>query len=108
MKIDSKNYGVLPSGEAVTEYTLQNAGLMLKAITYGGIITELHTTDRFGNIEDIVLGLPDLEAYLAGHPWLGAMVGRVAGRISAGTFRLDGATIQLEVNDPPQSPPRGN
>jgi aldose 1-epimerase len=108
MKIDSTTYGVLPSGEAVTEFTLLNAGLMLKAISYGGIITELHVPDRYGNIEDIVLGLPGLEAYLAGHPWLGAIVGRVAGRISAGSFQLDGETIQLEINDPPNHLHGGN
>lgn len=101
MAIEKTLYGNLPSGEEVTAFTLSHAGLTIKAITYGGIITELHVPGRDGKVEDIVLGLPSLEAYLAGHPWFGAITGRVAGRITGGTFELDGKSFQLELNQPP-------
>lgn len=101
MSIQSKPYGKLPSGDEVIEFSISHAGLSMKAISYGGIISEFHVPDRNGKVEDIVLGLPSLDAYLAGHPWFGAITGRVAGRISYGTFELEGRKYQLEINNPP-------
>jgi len=95
-------YGKMPTGEIVNKYVLSNAnGLEIHVITYGGIITEIHAPDRQGRSTDITLGLKSLEDYLAGHPYFGAITGRVAGRISQGTFVVDGKTYQLAINDPP-------
>lgn len=102
MSLERALYGVTPAGETVERFTLRNrSGMTLKVITYGGIITELHVPDRSGATRDVVLGCKDLSAYLAGHPWFGAITGRVAGRISGGSFQLEGSTYQLEVNHPP-------
>ncbi|HYV38555.1 MAG TPA: aldose epimerase family protein, partial [Gemmataceae bacterium] len=46
-------------------------------------------------------GFNNLDQYLAGHPFFGAVVGRVAGRITGGKFTLDGKTYSLAVNEPP-------
>ena len=95
-------YGVTPKGEEVELFTLRNrARGVLKVITYGGIVTELHVPDREGRPRDVVLGCPDLGAYLEGHPWFGAITGRVAGRITGGRFTVDGHHYELELNHPP-------
>ncbi len=100
--ITKRNYGRLPSGEAVDEYTLSNSrGLSAKVITYGGIITELHVPDRHGKSADICLGLPLLDGYLAGHPYFGCITGRVAGRLTSGKFTLDGRSYSLAINNGP-------
>ena len=52
---------------------------------------------------DVVLGFDTLEGYLAGHPYFGATVGRVANRIARGTFTLDGNDYTLAVNNGPNS-----
>ncbi|MCC5844322.1 MAG: galactose mutarotase [Verrucomicrobia bacterium] len=101
MSITLKPYGSLPSGEVIQQATLEHAGLTCRIITYGGIITELWVPDREGHPADVVLGLPSLEAYLAGHPYLCAIVGRVAGRINGGSFTLDGKHYQLARTQPP-------
>ena len=101
MSISSHPYGTLSDGRPVEQFTLANAGLDCKIITYGGIVTELHVPDRDGVSRDVVLGLPSLAAYEAGHPYLGALVGRVAGRINGGEFELDGERIQLPLSQPP-------
>ena len=75
--------------------------MTLKFITYGGIINELHVPDRDGMAADVVLGFSELDGYLGRHPYFGALVGRVAGRITGGKFSLDGQTYQLALNDPP-------
>ncbi len=102
MPIHKEDFGQLPNGQTVHRYTLSNnRGLTLKAINYGGIITELHVPDRNNRTADVVLGLSTLEEYLAGHPYFGALVGRVAGRITGARFTLDGTEYLLACNNPP-------
>lgn len=101
MSISSQPYGVLSDGRSVDQYTLVNGDLTCKIITFGGIVTELHVPDRDGVTRDVVLGLPSLAAYEAGHPYLGAIVGRVAGRINGGSFELDGVRHDLPLSQPP-------
>jgi aldose 1-epimerase len=52
-------------------------------------------------VADVVLGFNTLDEYLAGHPYFGAIIGRVAGRISGGQFTLGDRAYQLALNDPP-------
>jgi aldose 1-epimerase len=100
--ISSRIFGVLPGGQTVEAWTLSGRnGLELEAITYGGIVTQLLAPDCNGNAGDVVLGFNDLDSYLNGHPYFGAITGRVAGRISNAAFTLDGNTYQLARNDPP-------
>ncbi|MFI5355775.1 MAG: aldose epimerase family protein [Opitutales bacterium] len=98
----SRSFGQLPSGEPITAFTLANAaGTSLEVITLGGIVTALRTPDRHGRLADVVLGFDRLEPYAAGHPCFGALIGRVAGRISAGRLILPDQTIQLVCTDGP-------
>jgi len=100
--ISSRTFGVLPTGQRVDAWTLiGRGGLELEAITYGGIVTRLLAPDCDGNEGDVVLGFNDLDSYLGGHPYFGAITGRVAGRIAGAAFTLDGNTYQLVRNEPP-------
>ena len=85
----------------VTEYTLQNDhGVSVSCINYGAIITDVRMPDRNGNVESIVLRFPDLTGYIAhGSLYLGAIVGRTAGRIDNASFELNGAMYDLPKND---------
>lgn len=95
-----RHYGYLADGTEVTLVTLKNArGIEVDVIAYGGIITRLLTPDARGRLGDIVLGLDSLEEYVASNPYFGALIGRYGNRIGKGTFTLDGATFQLDVND---------
>lgn len=92
----------MPSGQPVEAWTLiGRGGLTLEVMTLGGIVTKLLAPARDGALRDVVLGFDDLHSYLAGHPYFGAITGRVAGRITNATFALDGHTYQLARNDPP-------
>jgi aldose 1-epimerase len=100
--ISSRSFGVLPAGQTVEAWTLiGRGGLELEAITYGCIVTRLLAPDRDGNACDVVLGFDDLASYLGGHPYFGAITGRVAGRIADAAFTLDGINYPLARNDPP-------
>ena len=93
-------FGLLPDGRAATLYTLTNPqGLVVKITDFGGIITELHTPDRDGNLTDIVLGYDSVEPYVNDSPYFGALIGRYGNRICDGRFPLDGELVQLPVNN---------
>jgi aldose 1-epimerase len=96
-------FGKTPEGEAVDLFVLTRGALTAKVITYGAIVTEIHAPDRDGKAADVVLGFDTLEGYLAGHPYFGATVGRVANRIAGGRFTLDGRDYALDKNNGPNT-----
>ena len=97
-------FGKLPDGRTVELFTLTNAhGIEVRVMTYGGIITVVHTPDRAGHFDDIVLGYDSLAGYLKDSPYFGAIVGRYANRIANGQFTLDGTTYRLAKNNGPNT-----
>jgi aldose 1-epimerase len=107
--ITRKTFGSMPDGREIEEFHFQNSsGLSANVITYGGIITQLHVPDKHGKLADVVLGFDNLAQYLAGHPYFGCIAGRIAGRLTRGTFSLDGKTYNLAINDPPNHLHGGN
>lgn len=102
--IEKAPFGRAPDGTPVDLYTLRNArGVTVKVMTYGCLITEIHTPDRNGRLGDIVLGFDNLDSYLKGHPYFGCVVGRYANRIANARFTLDGRTYTLAANDGPHA-----
>ncbi|WP_338470787.1 aldose epimerase family protein [Niallia sp. XMNu-256] len=87
-------------GREVTAYTLvNNQGMKVTSLNYGGIITKMMVPDQQGNIENVVLGFDKLEDYQTHSPYFGAIIGRVAGRIGEAQFQLNDEVYQLEKND---------
>lgn len=102
--VNEAPFGVAPDGQQVSVYTLTNAnGVEARVTNYGGIVLSLRVPDRDGNLEDVVLGFDSLSAYVAGHPYFGALIGRYGNRIANGSFTLDGETYQLPRNNGPNS-----
>jgi aldose 1-epimerase len=91
-----------PTNTPVQFFTLTNKnGLVARITNYGAIVTELHVPDRAGTLADIVLGFENLDGYVKGAPYFGAIVGRVANRIGNAEFTLEGKRYTLEPNDKP-------
>ncbi len=101
--VQKSEFGRMPDGTEVDLYTLSNGGITAKVTNYGAILTELIVPDRNGKAGDVVLGFKDLKGYLAGHPFFGSTVGRVANRVAGGKFTIDGKTYTLAVNNGPNS-----
>ncbi|MFZ9940967.1 MAG: aldose epimerase family protein [Luteolibacter sp.] len=100
--IRRRPFGNLPDGRFTELFTLSNGGGLSCDITnYGGIITALRVTRADDSEVDVVLGFDNLADYLGPHPCFGAIVGRVAGRISGAKFHLDGRDYPLDANDAP-------
>ena len=98
--MQSRPFGKLPNGQAVDLYTLTNAaGAVVEVITYGAIIRSVRVPDRAGRFDDVVLGFNDLDAYTAPHPYIGAIAGRIAGRVTGGRLVVEGRTFPLVQNN---------
>lgn len=100
--ISQKPFGKSPDGKEVTLFTLTNKnGITMQVMNYGCIVVSLHTPDRNGNKEDIVLGFDTLEQYVAESPFFGAVIGRYGNRIAKGKFSIDGQAYTLAINNGP-------
>jgi aldose 1-epimerase len=98
--IQTTHFGTLPDGRTVEAHRISNSrGMSATVITWGGILTSLCVPDRDGRLADVVLGFDSLAPYLAGHPFFGAITGRIAGRLPGGKLNINGTTYQLPLND---------
>jgi aldose 1-epimerase len=98
----ARPFGRLPDGREAHLYTLEVPGGWKATVTdFGAILTSLHVPGKDGKPVDVVLGFDTLDGYAAKHPYFGAICGRVANRIAAGRFELDGKAYQLATNNEP-------
>jgi aldose 1-epimerase len=93
-------FGKLQDGREVYLYTLKNnSGSEAKIIEFGATVVSLLIPDKNGKFADVVLGYDNLEGYVTGSSYFGAIVGRYGNRIGKGKFTLDGKEYQLSIND---------
>jgi aldose 1-epimerase len=92
-------FGKTAEGTPVEIYTLASKQLAVRIITFGARVVSIEAPDRHGKRDDVVLGYNDLATYEADTTYLGAIVGRYGNRIAKGTFRIDGETFHLPLNN---------
>lgn len=91
-------------GHEVTEYVLDpGTGITLSVLDFGGIVTAFNAPDRDGRIGNVVLGPARLDDHRGRARNFSSLVGRYAGRIAGGRFALDGSTVQLALNEGPNT-----
>ncbi|SHS67137.1 aldose 1-epimerase [Mycobacteroides abscessus subsp. abscessus] len=99
MKVVKESFGRIHE-KTVDVYTLENDhGMSVSCITLGCIITKIMTPDRGGTLENVVIGYDSVDAYLSDSYYLGAVIGRFAGRIAGASFELDGKMYPLAKNN---------
>jgi aldose 1-epimerase len=102
--VERKSFGTTPDGKQVDLFTLKNAaGMEVRAINFGAIITAIVVPDKDGKMADVTLGYDSLDGYLKNPAYLGALVGRYANRIAKAEFTLDGKKYALAKNDGPNT-----
>ena len=94
-----KNFGILPSGEEASLYTISCGGITAGISDYGATLVSLLVPDSAGSLADVVLGCDDCVGYAVGGGCLGATVGRNANRIQGASFRLNGKDYTLTPNE---------
>jgi aldose 1-epimerase len=100
---ESEHFGKTADGQDVEVYTLKNeSGAIVKLITLGATLTEMHVPDKDGKSADVVLGFDDVAGYQSeDNQYFGVTAGRVANRIAKGKFSLNGKDYTLAVNNEP-------
>jgi aldose 1-epimerase len=73
--------------------------MVVRAIEYGAIITDIEVPDKKGATVNLVLAADSLDAYLKNYPSAAAVIGRFANRIAHGKFTLDGKEYTLAKNN---------
>ncbi|MGH7980491.1 MAG: aldose epimerase family protein, partial [Limisphaerales bacterium] len=102
--ITHEPFGTTQDGQPVEIYSLRNDNDMLvRIMTYGGIVQTIEVPDKNGKMGDVVLGYDTLDGYLTNSPYFGALIGRYGNRIAKGHFTLDGQKYTLFTNDAPNS-----
>lgn len=101
--IESRSFGVLADGTPITAWTLTGVGgLVVEVLSYGAIVSRILAPDREGTMDDVALGFEGLESYVADRMYVGAVVGRVAGRIANARLRVGAADYPLAANEAPK------
>ncbi|WP_100489177.1 aldose epimerase family protein [Sporolactobacillus pectinivorans] len=99
MEVSKIEFGLFHN-QTIWQYTLTNDNRMkLKVMNYGATLTNIEAPDKQGNTTRVVIGSDHFHDYLQEDAYFGATVGRVAGRITAGRFSIDGTNYQLPLND---------
>lgn len=95
-----ENFGILPSGESASLYTISCGGITASVTDYGASLVRLLVPDRDGAVADVVLGYDDCNGYCHGNgACLGATVGRNANRLKDAQFLLNGTVHRLTPNE---------
>ena len=85
--------------EEIKIYTLENKFLKVELLNLGAIIKKIELKDKNGDIKNVVLGYEDVEKYRKNPAYLGAIIGRTAGRIKNGDLRLADEIYKLDINN---------
>lgn len=103
MGIRSFPFGQTPCGQHALLFELSIGDRFVVGITnYGAALQKLICPDRNARLADVALGYRDASQMQRGCGYLGATIGRIAGRVSRASFELGGRIYQLSRNDGPQ------
>lgn len=98
--IESHQVTITGVNSPVMIFKITNSkGYYTELSSYGASVLSIVIPDREGKPGDVVLGYPELENHIEDGPYMGKTVGRFAGRIANGHFRLNNRNYQLEVNN---------
>ncbi len=106
--LSTSEFGSLSDGSKVMRYLLANGnGILMEVIDFGATITSLKIPIDDKHV-DVVLGFDKLDDYinaatLPAPPHFGAAIGRYAGRIKDGRFKINGKQYQLNANNGPNT-----
>jgi aldose 1-epimerase len=85
MPVTRRAFGQLQDGRSVDSVVLSDphSNFSVEVLEYGATIRAIHVADRQGRLRNTVLSYPTLSDYESGNLYLGATIGRCAGRTIA-------------------------
>lgn len=100
MSVEFRSFGKSLDGTEGRLFTMKNLkGMMVQVMNYGATIVSINVPDKYGKIEDVVLGYDSLYGYLDGDKYMGATIGRCCNRTEHGEFSINGVLYRLTKNE---------
>ena len=97
--VTKRHFGVTKNGEAVYAYMIENdRGISVTVLDYGATLQSVLLPHK-GNRVDVVLGYDTIGAYENNDAYLGASIGRCAGRIPDSVLRIGTDVFPLSKNE---------
>lgn len=98
--VEQKSFGFVYGRESRL-FTLYAGKASVSFCDFGCTMTDFRVPSRVGSAVNIAAGYPCAPCYALGSSFLGATVGRYAGRIADSRFFIDGREFRLDPNDGP-------
>ncbi len=99
--VTKRLFGQTPDGKSVFAYTITNrSGTAVTVLDYGAALQSVVLPYK-GKRLDVVLGYDTLDNYMQNDAYLGASVGRYAGRIPDSLLRIGAEAFPLTANEGP-------
>ena len=90
----------MSNGKKAHLYTLKAGDIRLCVSSFGAAWTSLTLPASKGGKSDVLLGYSNLDGYIGDAAYMGATIGRYAGRISGARFTIEGIEHELGANEP--------
>ena len=90
-------------GREVEVVALEGGGLRALVATLGASLLALWVPDADGRAANVALGHDTLAGYVGDDAYLGAAIGRTAGRVGGAMLAVDGEPYALDANDGPNT-----
>lgn len=98
--MNKESFGTSRKNEAVSVYTIENAGGAKVRITdYGAALVSIIVPDRDGTMQDVLLGYDNVTGYEDHTCYFGAVIGRNGNRIANAQLSINGEDYKLDQND---------
>ena len=100
MKLMAHSFGCTSAGKDTVLIRLENTkGMYAEFCNYGAVLVSLGVPDKNGDVKDVVLGFDNVSGYEKTRYFMGATIGRHAGQIKDGSFKLGDQVYTLVRND---------
>ncbi len=94
------NVIISSKGNRIIKYLMVNdVGMEVEVLNLGATLTKIMVPDQDGNFENVVLEWQDINVYEENPGYIGAIIGRMAGRIHKARITLDEKVYKLTKNE---------
>lgn len=99
-QLKAKNFDTIIDKKKIKLYWIENENIKVAISNYGGRIIGLWTLNKDGEYSDVVVGMGSIHDYInSSEPYFGALIGRVANRISKGKFTINEKEYLVPINN---------
>lgn len=94
------NINIVKKENGIEEIIIQNnMGFLVSFLNLGATIKDIHTKDKYGRFESVVMHPIDTNEYINSSSYYGKTIGRTSGRIEYAKFKLNDKEYHLDLND---------